>query len=240
MNLRMPQPGAPISGPGGLITREWRDFLTRLLVTEVGADLQRQIAEISKRLDDLGTDGDFLPKSTLAYGESSVASFGTLAGGLVTFTLQGDNDLPGETFYYGTGPDGAKGWFPLALASLSDVSADSPNDGDALVWSESMGKWIPAPVSFSFGSTLTDESGNVLTDQYGNPLTDGQFTVDWTDVENKPSLSEQAFAAYTLATLPALTPAWRIIAVTDLNGGAELCFTDGTTWRRCSDKSPAD
>lgn len=190
MNLRMPQPGAPIAGPGGLITREWRDFLMRLLGTEVGVGLQEQIDQINAQIAALGGDGAFLPSSTRIYGESSVASFGTLAGGLVTFTLQNDVDSPGETFYYGTGADGGKGWFPLSLSSLSDVSVSSPNDGDSLVWSESGQKWIASPISFSFGRPLTDESGNILTDPNGNILTDGKLSIDWADVDNKPNTDQ--------------------------------------------------
>lgn len=184
MNIRMPQPGAPISGPGGLITREWRDFLMRLAGAEVGSGLQDQIDQINARLAEIGGDGAFLPATTMAYGESSVASFGTLSGGLVTFTLQNDVDSPGESFYYGTGADGAKGWFPLELKSLKDVDAVNPNDGDALVWSDSDQRWIAASVSFPFGSPLTDESGNILTDQNGSILTDGRLTVEWSDVND--------------------------------------------------------
>lgn len=265
----MPKEGAPIADGRGLITREWRDFLSRLLSEGLGGEFQEQIDQINTKLYELGADGAFLPSSTRAYGESSIASFGTLAGGLLTFTLQNDADSPGEKFYYGTGPDGAKGWFPLNLSSLADVDVPAPNDGDALVWSEADQKWIASPVSFSFGNALTDESGNILTDQDGNVLTDGRLTIDWADVENKPAfgsaalqpssafataaqgaladtalqsvpaLSTQSWAPYTLATLPSVTPPYRSIYVTDLSGTPGPCYTDGTNWRRYSDDSIA-
>lgn len=187
MNLRMPQPGAPIAGPGGLITREWRDFLTRLLGTDVGVGLQEQIDEINRRLAEIGGDGAFLPSSTSVLGDGSIVIFGTLAGGVVTLTLAADAEDPGQSYYYGTNADGAKGWFPLELKSLRDVDAPEPNDGDALVWSEADQKWIAAPISVQFGNVLTDELGNTLTDQDGNPLTDGQMSVNWANIDNKPN-----------------------------------------------------
>lgn len=57
---------------------------------------------------------------------------------------------------------------------------------------------------------------------------------------NTWTLSEiPTLPAYTLGTLPSATPAWQMIVVTDLTGGAEPCFSDGTDWRRFSDRSVA-
>lgn len=44
---------------------------------------------------------------------------------------------------------------------------------------------------------------------------------------------------YTFATLPSASPAGQMIYVSDLTGGAEPCFSDGTSWRRMSDRTVA-
>jgi hypothetical protein len=41
------------------------------------------------------------------------------------------------------------------LTSLSDVSADNPANGDALIYNNSSGKWEPAPVSGGSSGGLT-------------------------------------------------------------------------------------
>lgn len=44
---------------------------------------------------------------------------------------------------------------------------------------------------------------------------------------------------YTLAALPSPNPAGQMIYVSDLTGGAEPCHSDGTNWRRMSDRTVA-
>ena len=41
------------------------------------------------------------------------------------------------------------------------------------------------------------------------------------------------------ANRPSASPAWRLVVLTDIAGGAEVCYSDGTDWRRCSDKTIA-
>lgn len=108
----------------------------------------------------------------------------------------------------------------------------------------------------TLSSTL---SGNELTDWTDVQLTDWtniQLT-DWaagaTDVktfngrvgdvvpetDDYSSLQVQMVLA-TLATLPSASAnLWKTIVVTDLTGGAEACLSDGTNWRRYSDRSIA-
>ena len=47
-------------------------------------------------------------------GPSSVAVFGTLADGSVVVQFANDSVSPGNTYRYGTGPTGAKGWLPVS------------------------------------------------------------------------------------------------------------------------------
>lgn len=43
----------------------------------------------------------------------------------------------------------------------------------------------------------------------------------------------------TVATLPSASPAGQWIHVTDETGGAVPCFSDGTNWRRVTDRAVA-
>ncbi len=44
-------------------------------------------------------------------------------------------------------------------------------------------------------------------------------------------------AAATVATLPSSTPAGRLIYVSDEAGGSVVAFSDGTNWRRVTDRA---
>lgn len=48
----------------------------------------------------------------------------------------------------------------------------------------------------------------------------------------------QTLRVFTVGTLPSATGR-ALIYVSDLAGGPEPCFSDGTNWRRCSDKTVA-
>lgn len=41
----------------------------------------------------------------------------------------------------------------------------------------------------------------------------------------------------TVATLPSVTPAGRIVVVSNEAGGSVLAFSDGTNWRRSTDRA---
>ncbi len=41
----------------------------------------------------------------------------------------------------------------------------------------------------------------------------------------------------TLAELPSVTPAGRLVVVSNEAGGSVLAFTDGTNWRRSTDRA---
>lgn len=184
--LRLPKPTEPIANRDGTVTKAWLDYLRGLAESGNISALQQAIDQINAAIADLQNSGG-LPRDTKILGDASVSVEGILSNGVVVISLQNDEAIPDPASYYGTSKDGVKGWNGLVVDSLGDVDAPSPSDGDALVWSASEGKWIPAPVSFSFGNPLTDESGNILTDQDGNILTDGRLSIDWSDVDNKPN-----------------------------------------------------
>lgn len=150
---RLPRPNAPFVQGNGAPTVEWYNWLRGFenLFNSSDAGLQAQITQIAYALGSPdGTvanippiDANGLPTSTMVVGQNSVVSFGTLADGIVTLTLQGDQSSPGESYYYGTNGLGAKGWHLLDVASLSDVDLTTtpPTTGDALVYDGT--DWVP-------------------------------------------------------------------------------------------------
>jgi hypothetical protein len=57
-------------------------------------------------------------------GPLTVEVSGTPESGVVQITLQNDTLNPGNTYYYGTGPTGVKGWFTVASAFAEGVNID--------------------------------------------------------------------------------------------------------------------
>lgn len=103
---------------------------------------------------------------------------------------------------------------------------------------------------------LIDEASNQLVDESDDPLVDTSTTglpTPFSNITDTPTTlagygitdaqklgDPIAFPAYTLGTLPsAAANQWKAIVVTDLTGGAEPCLSDGTNWRRFSDRSIA-
>lgn len=248
MNRFLPRANAALVSAQGSATTEFRRFLESLAESADNDGLRAIVEDAIKRLEIL----ESIQRGNVI-GLSSIDSSGNLASGDVYLNLQNDVDTAEPGSFYGAEKvSGQKGWHPLLVDSLRDVDAPTPADGDALVWSDVESKWIPAPVAFSFGNPLTDESGNLLTDQNGNFLTDGQLSVNWSNVEGTPTtlagygitdgnpeLSTKALTPYTLGTLPSVTPAYRSIYVTNLTGSPGPCYSDGTNWRRYSDDSIA-
>ncbi|QDP66984.1 MAG: putative tail fiber protein [Prokaryotic dsDNA virus sp.] len=56
----------------------------------------------------------------------------------------------------------------------------------------------------------------------------------WWQVAERPDINLQS---YTVATLPSVSPAGQMIYVTDETGGAIPAFSDGTDWRRVTDRA---
>lgn len=224
----LPKVQAPIAGPGGITPAEWYRFF-QALRDVVGLD-----SVLLPRIDALEAEVAKISKPTKYTGPASVRVINNV------ITLLNDLQLPDPSSYYGTDENGIKGWHPIP-------------DADGL------------PYPF-----LTDQDGNQLTDQAGNPLQSNSPEVPWEWIAGTPTtldgygITDAATAAqgaladtavqpsdlddyqpivldtYTVATLPAAAPAYRVIMVTDLTGGMEPCWSDGTNWRRYSDRSIAN
>jgi len=110
-----------------LATPEWYAFLKQNAgdTTALGT----AITSILARLDAVEGGG---VDDALIQGLASVFVAGTLANGIVQITLVGDDVSPGNTYYYGTGPDGAKGFFTVAsafTASAAGIQLTTGADG---------------------------------------------------------------------------------------------------------------
>ncbi|HDS1648998.1 TPA: hypothetical protein QEL68_000694 [Stenotrophomonas maltophilia] len=90
------------------------DYLLGLASIQTSDDLRALYEALAARVAEL-EDGGQLNFRIL--GQQSVEVNGVVQpNGVVVISLIGDSDAPGNTTYYGTGPDGTKGWFPVAGA----------------------------------------------------------------------------------------------------------------------------
>ena len=106
---RIPRPGEPIAGPGGQVTRSWRNYLASLAGAGDVSGMWSAIRDIRSQI---GGSGGF-PADTRVYGDASVASFGTLSDGVVVFNLVNDEAAPAPRSYYGTDADGTRGFHAI-------------------------------------------------------------------------------------------------------------------------------
>lgn len=112
MTDNMPKYGEPAVDAQGRITPTWRDYFRRFSGASSLADVWAAIADIRQQLAQQGA-GSFLPRSANVIGTSSVQTFGTLADGIVRVQLQGDEETPAASRYYGTDADGERGYHEL-------------------------------------------------------------------------------------------------------------------------------
>ncbi len=66
---------------------------------------------------------------------------------------------------------------------------------------------------------------------------DGRVTQVWVRWFDLIRTQFNVTPTYTVATLPANAAAGSLAFVSDEAGGAVLAFSDGTNWRRCTDRA---
>jgi hypothetical protein len=71
--------------------------------------IEAKLAELQALIDSIPTSG-FLPNTTNVFGQNSIATFGTLANGVVLVQLQGDAPSPYPLQFYGVDSDRVRGW----------------------------------------------------------------------------------------------------------------------------------
>lgn len=104
----------PVVDQGGRVTQAWANYFLRMASAQSNDDLRALYDALAARVAQL-EDGQELDFSI--FGANSINVDGAVQpGGMVLITLVGDADAPGNTMYYGTGPAGGKGWFPVSSA----------------------------------------------------------------------------------------------------------------------------
>jgi len=144
----MLRPSVPWVDSGGRPTREFFDHFRRLTGDSNLSDdaIARVVKDLSGIAQALGsTDGSVAnipPQSSqaqaLVIGLRSVQHVGSLADGLVSLSLEGDEDAPGPSRYYGTSASGGRGFHALsdALVQGPGVTFTVGEDGRTTVSAE--------------------------------------------------------------------------------------------------------
>jgi hypothetical protein len=125
----VPRVSEPIAAAGGYVTRAWVDFFLKLASSQSSEDLAALYQQLAARVAELEEGQAF---NFQILGQQSIAVNGIpQQGGVVIITLQNDVAAPGNTAYYGTGPSGAKGWFPVsgAVAVTADLTKSVAGTG---------------------------------------------------------------------------------------------------------------
>ena len=105
----------------GRVDVVWLRFLRGLgEVTDIAA-LQTAVTALRDELAAIGTPRDVI-------GQYSVQAIP--GDGAYYLHLLGDTEEPGFTYCYGTGPDGLKGWYPVADAFLAGTNVTLDTDPD--------------------------------------------------------------------------------------------------------------
>lgn len=111
----------PVVDQGGRVTQAWANYFLRMASAQSSDDLRALYEALAARVAEL-EDGQSLNFSI--FGANSVNVDGLVQpGGIVLISLLGDEDAPGNTMYYGTGPTGSKGWFSVS-DSISVASGE--------------------------------------------------------------------------------------------------------------------
>jgi hypothetical protein len=176
-------------------------------------------------VDSIAVDGDVTAGGNLnVTGVATATTFNGNLTGNVTGNVTGDvtGNLNGLTYPSSDGSsnqvlktDGSGSITFASVSSLSDF--DWENDTD-------LG-------SIEDSATVTTDSGSItdpVSNDYNLKLiaTDG---VIYPDTFVLPS--------YTVSTLPSTNPAGGMLFVTDETGGSVPAFSDGTNWRRVTDRA---
>lgn len=125
--VAIPRPQAAISDRAGLPTREWYTYLLDLANSAgMTPDQLQRFEQLVAAVDALQGQGG---------GRASIQGVGSIevvGMEIMQIYLVGDNDAPGASWYYGTGPDGVKAWYALAdafTATTDLTKAVDPSTG---------------------------------------------------------------------------------------------------------------
>lgn len=221
----VPRVAEPIAGSGGFVTRAWLDFFLKLASTESQADLAALYAALAARVAELEDNEGF---SFQIIGQGAVSVNGTpQPGGFVVISLDNDVDTPGNTMYYGTGPTGERGWFPVS--------------GTMLVEAGQLTKTVGPNGVTTFGLAPLADTGvgtfrAITRDAYGRVEGSRQGTADDVPVAKLGSATYDTLQeSINVLNSPGLVSG----GVLSDAGGGNLAWTAGTVAIRATDSDVA-
>lgn len=139
--------------------------------------------------------------------------------------------------------DPARPVVSLSPGFVDSLVTEAPEDGKR--YGRRDGAWDEIPDVNAGNMPISDQAFAPLTDQNGSPIVGNAQPVAWARIEDIPAEvtgvieGVPQLAARSFADRPSASPAWRLVVLTGIAGGAEVCYSDGTDWRRCSDKTIA-
>lgn len=137
--------------------------------------------------------------------------------------------------------DGMQSSFYMSPFSFSLSFNDSENDLNSSLF---LGGFTSSFQCGDFTFSLNaDEDGAMFTD--ARPTTKGieyEKSTYWTgftnaSLTNKEYVDLHQLRSFTVSTLPSASVAGRLIYVSNESGGAVVAFSDGTNWRRMTDRN---
>lgn len=135
----LPGARAAFVNPDGTPSRPFYDYLRRQsLASNIGSDstaqLSADVVTIARKLGSSDGTTANIPASLLTFqGFSSL--FASQTGNVISLSLTGDVNQPGNTYFYGTSTTGSKGWRTIysALAHTSDTTLSAGTDGTVTI-----------------------------------------------------------------------------------------------------------
>lgn len=141
----------PLDPRDGRFTNEWYGYFRGLARQEgLTAAQSALLNNIVRRLAALEGSGD---ADADIVGVASVLISGSLLGGLVQVSLDGDEAAPGSSSYYGTDKLGAKGFHPIPDDTVPYIIPD----GETYTVRENKQAPFTIPIDIGVGSGLIVE-----------------------------------------------------------------------------------
>jgi len=139
----IPRPTEPLIDGRGHVSRVWLDFFRGLSGDQATTELRAALGALTLRVDGLS---DNPTQQNNLIGQGSVRVYGDLSQSNASAQLDGDENSPEASRYYGTDGSGQRGFHALVLAALADVDLSTdPVTGNALVFNGAA--WAPGQVS---------------------------------------------------------------------------------------------
>lgn len=199
----LPRPQAPISDRAGLPTVEWYSYFLQLRDSGgLTPAQQNQLDDLAARvlaLEEAGSSG-----GGSIQGVGSIVTPGAPPG-IVQITLEGDTDTPGNTWYYGTAPDGSRGWFSLADGFSVTADLTRAVDGTTGITTFGLADLANSGTGTAIYKTTRDAKGRTSGQVTANTddLTEGASNLYFTNTRADARITVQKGQPNGLATLGA-------------------------------------